>query len=59
MRETVIMYPFDVDEIPQNELKAHKQSWKNLKQHLNDLKEGRDITFDELLSEIHLNEENF
>lgn len=33
-------------EIPQNELKAHKESWKNIKQYLNDLKEGMDITFD-------------
>ena len=28
MRETVIMYPFDMNEISQNELKAHKESWK-------------------------------
>ena len=37
MRETVITYPFDVDEISQNELKAHKESWKNPKKYLNGL----------------------
>lgn len=57
MSEIVIMYPFDVDEISQNELKAHKESWKNLKQYLDDLKEGKDITFDELLAELHLTDD--
>lgn len=51
------MYPFDVDEISQNELKAQKESWKNLKQYLDDLKEGKDITFDELLAELHLTDD--
>ena len=55
--EIVIMYPFDVDEISQNELKAQKESWKNLKQYLDDLKEGKDITFDELLAELHLTDD--
>ena len=59
MRETVIMYPFDVDEISQNELKAHKESWENLKQYLDHLKEGKNITFDELLAELHLTEESY
>ena len=31
---------------------------ENLKQYLNYPKEGKDITFDELLAELHLNEES-
>ena len=51
------MYPLDVDEISQNELKANKESWKNLKKYLNDPKEGKDVTFYELLAELRLIEE--
>ncbi|CAB4033060.1 ATP-dependent DNA helicase PIF1 [Paramuricea clavata] len=32
-----------------NELKQHKDTWKCIKKHLNDMKEGEDITFDQLL----------
>jgi len=28
MRQTVIIYPFSVDEIPMNEVKSYKDSWK-------------------------------
>ena len=59
MRETVITYPFDVDEISQNGLKAHKESWKNLKKYLNGLKEGKDKNFYELLAELQLTEERY
>lgn len=59
MRETVITYPFDVDEISQNELKAHKESWKNPKKYLNGLKEGKDKNFYELLAELQLTEERY
>lgn len=59
VRQTVIMYPFDDEEIPQNELKAYKESWENLRSYLNDLKEGKDITFDELLAELYLTEESY
>ena len=57
MREKVFMYPLDMDGISQNELKANKESWKNLKKYLNDPKEGKDITFYELLAELRLIEE--
>jgi len=41
MRQTVIIYPFSVDEIPMNEIKSYKDSWKKIHQYLNDLKEGQ------------------
>lgn len=49
MKETTILYPLDTD-ITQSQRKLHEGTWKNLKQLLNDEREGQDITFDELLS---------
>ena len=45
MRSTKILYPLDVDENSEN----HKNVWKSIKKYLNDLKEGENITFDDLL----------
>lgn len=59
MRETVILYPFAGDEIPVNEIKSHKGSSKNINQYLNDLKEGIDITFDNLLLVLGITEGDY
>lgn len=59
MRETVILYPFAGDEIPVNEIKSHKGSLKNINQYLNDLKEGIDITFDNLLLVLGITEGDY
>ena len=48
MRATEILYPLDSD-IPQHEMKRHKENWKTIQKQLNDLKEGELVTFNELL----------
>ena len=45
MKQTEILYPLDTD-IPQNEIKRHKDAWKSIQKHLNDMKEGEHISFD-------------
>ena len=42
-----------------NELKQHKDTWKCIKKHLNDMKEGEDITFDQLLLSLEVTEQNY
>jgi hypothetical protein len=49
MRTTTILSPLE-DNISPARVKTLKQSWKNIKKKLNDLKDGEDITFDQLLS---------
>lgn len=44
MRSTKILYPLDID-MDDNELEQHKDTWRFIKKHLNDMKEGDDITF--------------
>ena len=48
MRSTQILFPIN-DDISQNIMKTAKELWKHIKNRLNDLKEGKDITFDQLL----------
>ena len=56
MKETTILYPLDKD-MAQSQRKLHEDAWKNIKQHLNDDKEGQDITFNELLSNLNITED--
>ncbi|CAB3987663.1 Hypothetical predicted protein [Paramuricea clavata] len=42
-----------------NEVDQHKDTWKFIKKHLNDMKEGEDITFDQLLVNLKLTEQNY
>lgn len=58
MRQTEILYPLDTD-MPQTELKMHKNTWKSVKEHLDNMNEGDDITFDQLLLDLKLTEENY
>ena len=58
MRKTSILQPLDTD-IPESEIKAHKATWKLIKKHLDDMKEGEDISFDQLLSDLKVTEENY
>lgn len=48
MRSTKIIYPL-IENMSANEIKHRKESWKAIYKHLNDLKEGKEITFDQLL----------
>lgn len=54
MEATEILYPIDVDEKAHNQLKQLKETWKNIKKKLNDMKEGEDITFDQLLLNLNV-----
>ena len=58
MRSTTILYPLDID-MDDNEVDQHKDTWKLIKKHLNDMKEGEDITFDQLLVNLKLTEQNY
>jgi len=58
MRETNILYPLDSD-MPEDELKIHKDNWKMIKKHLDDMKEGEEISFDQLLHDLQVTEENY
>ena len=49
MEATAILYQIDVDEKAYNQLKQLQETWKNIKKKLNDMKEGEDITFDQVL----------
>ena len=42
--------------MPKTVAKSSKELWKNIKERLNDFKEGKDITFDELLQELDVSE---
>ena len=53
MRSTKILYPLDIDD---DQFEQHKDVWKFIKKHLNDTKEGEDITFDQLLLNLKLTE---
>ena len=58
MRSTKILYPLSGN-MPSNEIKHHKESWKAINKHLNDLKEGKEITFDQLLIDLNITEKNY
>ena len=58
MRCTQILYPFDNYTSPAV-AKSSKESWNSIKNKLNDFKEGKDITFDELLQELDVSEHQY
>ena len=58
MRQTEILYPLDTD-VAKTETKKHKDTWKSIKLYLDDIKEGEDISFDELLLKLKVTEENY
>ena len=58
MRCTQILYPLDNDTSPAV-AKSSKELWKSMKNKLNDFKEGKDITFDELLHELDVSERQY
>jgi hypothetical protein len=58
MRSTQILYPLD-DDTSETVIKSKKELWKDIKNKLNDLKEGEDITFDQLLEELDVSEHEY
>ena len=58
MRSTQILYPLD-DDTSETVIRSRKELWKDIKNKLNDLKEGEDITFDQLLEELDVSEHQY
>ena len=59
MRSTKILHPLDIDNMDDDELDQHKDAWQFIKKYLNDMKEGEDITFDQLCINLKLTEQNY
>ena len=55
MRSTKILYPPE-ENTSAILVKNSKELWKKIKNTLNDLKEGKDISSDELLKEFNVSE---
>ena len=58
MRSTKILYPLEENTSPIL-VKSSKELWKKIENTLNDLKEGKDISFDELLKEFDVSERQY
>ena len=58
MRSTQILYPLD-DDTSQTVIRSRKDMWKGIKNKLKDLKEGKDITFHQLLEELGVSEHEY
>ena len=57
MRSTQILHP--VENVSEGEIKILKDLWKQIKKELDDLKEGLEIPFDQLLENSGLSEEKY
>ena len=44
---------------PQPPMRSTKDAWQFIKKHLNDMKDGEDITFDQLFINLKLTEQNY
>ena len=44
MNSTKILYPLETD-MCETEVRKQKDNWKNISKHLNDMKEGEDISW--------------
>ena len=58
MRTTKILYPLEDDTSPAL-VESSKELWKKIKNTLHELKEGKDISFNELLEEFHASEHQY
>lgn len=58
MRNTVILYPLE-DDIAASEKEKHKGEFQKLHEKLNGMKDGGDISFDDLLEKLGVSEENY
>ena len=57
MRSTQILHP--LENVSEADVKILKDLWKDIKKELNDLKEGVDITFDQLMENLGVSEERY
>ena len=58
MKQTRILNPLDKD-IPDSKVKIHKANFKLIKNYLDDIKEGEDISFELFLPNLNTTEENY
>lgn len=58
MKHTMILYPLD-KETPDNEITMHKGNWQTIKNYLDNMKKGEDISFDQLLFNMSATEEKY
>ena len=58
MESTNILYPLEND-MSETKIRNHKDNWKNISKHLNDMKEGEDISLDQLLTNLSIMEQNY
>ena len=58
MRSTKILYPLEENTCPIL-VKSSKELWKKIKNTLNDLKEGKDISFDDFLKELDVSKRQY
>ena len=59
MRSTIILYPLDTHDMEDIELEKHKNNWRSIENNFNDMKEGENITFDQLLLNLELTEQSY
>ena len=41
------------------DIQKHKDNWRNITKNLNDMKEGEDMTFDQLLVSLNITEQKY
>ena len=58
MKSTQILYPLE-GELDKREVKLHKEKWNLIQKQLNDMKEGDNISFDQLLTNLKITENNY
>ena len=58
MKSTQILYPLE-DKLDKSEVELHKEKWNLIQKQLNDMKEGDNISFDQLLANLKVTENNY
>ena len=58
MKSTRILYPFGGD-VSESDIGKHKGDWQNVNKHLNDMIEGDDITFEQMLINLDITDQNY
>ena len=54
-KSTSILYP--LDNMSGTDIRKHKYNWRNITKRLNDMKDGEDMTFDQLLVSLNITEQ--
>jgi len=51
------LYP--LDNMSDTDIRKHKDNWRNITKRLNDMKEGEDMTFDQLRVSLSITEQKY